>query len=198
MNRMNASDIIKAKQNRTLFQAYYRPTIFPGTTPSGQSTLITSTINYCPYSSISSGGLILSSFTSSVNFQYLYTCNKPLISYELENSINSGKYTCGYPYCSSLSIWSAGGTTVPIGTCNCKISNLQWKNTTQETIYNYAYSTGSTSVIVTSTVVASGPGPIICPQVEFYQGTNFDSRCNTCNMIGNGINVACYNCSSGQ
>ncbi len=196
MNRMNASDIIKAKQNRALFQAYYRPTIFPGTTSSGDTPFIVSTINYCPYSSISSGGSILSSFTSSVTTSYLYTCNSPMPSYELANSINSGKYLCGFPTCSSISIWS-NNTTVPSGTCGCKISNLQWKNTSQGVFYNYNYSTGSTTVSVTSTTVATGPTPLICPQVEFNQGTNFDSKCDVCNTNGIGLNVSCYNCSSG-
>jgi hypothetical protein len=192
---MNASDIIKAKQNRVLFQAYYRPTIFPGVTPNGTDTLIRSTINYCPYSSVSSGGEIISSIVSCVNTSYLYTCNSPFISYELANNVNNGKYTCGFPYCSTISIWNTG-QTIATGTCDCKISNLQWKNTNQGLYYNYFYSTGSTSVSVTSSIVATGPSPKICPDPVFNQGTNFDNNCPSCNNIGSGTNACCYNCAT--
>ena len=168
---MNASDIVNAKKNQTLFQAYYRPTIFPGKT--------TSTINICPISSFSTG---TTTYTSSSTLQYNYVCDTPSISYELLNDVNSGKYLCGYPYCSSISIWNTG-QTIPVGVCNCKISFLNWKN----------YSTISYSSVQTfSTVTMTGPGPVICPLTDFYQGTNFDNRCNTCNsaLYGN----ACNNC----
>jgi len=168
---MNASDIIKNRQNRVLYQAYTRPTIF--------STLITSTINYCPISTISTGGAFTTSFTSTINTQYGYTCEKPAISYELLNDINEGKYLCGSPYCSSISIWNTG-QTVPVGDCNCKISFLTWKNTNSTSVYNYSTATYS-SVSVASTNILTGPGPFICP-INFYQGTNFDNKCgnNTC------------------
>lgn len=168
---MNASDIIKNRQNRVLYQAYTRPTIF--------STLITSTINYCPISTISTGGAFTTSFTSTINTQYGYTCEKPAISYELLNDINQGKYLCGSPYCSSISIWNTG-QTIPVGDCDCKISLLTWKNTNSTPIYNYSTATYS-SVNVVSTNILMGPGPFICP-LEFYQGTNFDNKCgnNTC------------------
>ena len=168
---MNASDIIKNRQNRVLYQAYTRPTIF--------STLITSTINYCPISTVSTGGAYVSSFASSINTQYGYTCEKPAISYQLLNDINDGKYLCGYPYCSSISIWNTG-QTIPVGDCDCKISLLTWKNTNLTPIYNYSSTTYS-SVTVTSTDILTGPTPFICP-VDFYQGTNFDNKCgnNTC------------------
>jgi len=163
---MNASDIIKNKQNRVLYQAYTRPTIF--------STLITSTINYCPVSTISTGGAFTTSFTSTINTQYGYTCEKPSISYELLNDINEGKYLCGYPYCSSISIWNTG-QTYPVGDCDCKISLLSWKNTNLTSIYNYSTATYS-SVSVTSTNILTGPTPFICLN-NFYQGTNFDNKC---------------------
>ena len=176
---MNASDIVNAKKNRTLFQAYYRPTIFPGKT--------TSTINICPISSFSTG---TTTYTSSSTLQYNYVCDTPSISYELLNDVNSGKYLCGYPYCSSISIWNTG-QTIPVGVCNCKISFLNWKNTNSTIIYSYSTISYS-SVQTFSTVTMTGPGPVICPLTDFYQGTNFDNRCNTCNsaLYGN----ACSNC----
>ena len=168
---MNASDIIKNRQNRVLYQAYTRTTIF--------STSITSTINYCPISTISTGGTFTTSFVSTTNMQYGYTYEKPAISYEVLNDINEGKYLCGYPYCSSISIWNTG-QTFPVGDCDCKISLLTWKNTNSTNIYNYSTTTYS-SVTVTSTNILTGPTPFIC-LTDYYQGTNFDNKCgnDTC------------------
>jgi hypothetical protein len=165
---MNASDIIKAKQNKTLYQAYYRPDIF---------SPVNSTINYCPISTVWNGSEFISSVTSTVTMNYLYKCNKPIISYELANSINEGKYECGYPYCSTISEWNTGNMYVT-GNCDCKVSFLTLKNTNPTIIYNYSTINFST-VNVTSTSILTGPGPIICPLVEFYQGTNFSNECNT-------------------
>jgi hypothetical protein len=167
---MNASDIIKNRQNRVLYQAYTRPTIF--------STLITSTINYCPVSTISTGGAFTTSFTSTINTQYGYTCEKPAISYEILNDINDGKYLCGYPYCSSISIWNTG-QTYPVGNCDCKISLLTWKNTNLTPIYNYSTATYSSATVVSSNIL-TGPMPLICP-INYYQGTNFDNKCGNNN-----------------
>jgi len=189
---MNASDIVKAKQNRTLFQAYYRPTVFPGASDN-QDTLIVSSIDYCPVSSINGGE---SSQTSCNTINYLYTCNPPIISYELANDINSGKYLCGYPTCSSISIWNTG-QTIPAGVCNCRTSYLNWKDTTSTIVYQYSTITYS-SINITSTIVLTGPSPLICPDPEFYQGTNFASRCKTCNNIGNTVGACCTKCASGQ
>jgi hypothetical protein len=175
---MNASDVIKARRNKVLFQAYYRPTIFPNNT--------VSTTNFCPFSSIDGGA---TTYTSSVNTIYKYKCEKPFLTYdntyEMINDVNSGKYGCGYPYCSTLSIWQTG-ETIPVGTCNCKISNLQWKNTNSTVIYNMSTANYS-SVITTSTVIMTGPGPVICPLINYYQGTNFDNQCGDSNNC-------CSNC----
>jgi hypothetical protein len=168
---MNASDIIKSRQNQVLYQAYTRPTIF--------STLITSTINICPISTISTGGLIVSSFNSSITTQYGYKCEKPLISYELLNNINNGKYLVGFPCCSTISEWNTG-QTYPVGNCNCKVSFLTWKNTNPTILYTY--STINYSTIVTfSTNILTGESPIICPSISFIQGTSFQNNCNECN-----------------
>lgn len=169
---MNASDIVKAKQNRTLYQAYYRPEILGN----GQFTF--STINYCPVSSIAGG---TPSFTSSITTFYTYKCNDPAISYELANDIHNGKYICGYPSCSSISIWNTG-QTIPTGVCDCKISNMAWKNTNSTLLYTYS-TTSYSSIQTFSTSVLTGSGPVICPLVNFYQGTNFDSNCDTCSDI---------------
>ena len=177
---MNASDIVNAKKNRTQFQAYYRPTIFPGNT--------TSTINICPISSFSTG---TTTYTSSSTLQYNYVCNTPSISYELSNDVNSGKYLCGYPSCSTIIVWNTG-QTIPAGVCNCKVSFMTWKNTNSTIIYSYS-TINYSSVQTFSTITMTGPGPVICPLVDFYQGTNFDNRCNMCDSALYGNNV-CSNC----
>jgi len=169
---MNASDIIKERQNKTLFQAYYRPNIF------SDGNSIVSTINYCPVSSLKTG---TPSYVSSVTTNYLYTCQQPVISYELANSINQGKYNCPYPYCSSISVWQTG-QTFPTGVCNCKISNVQWVNNISTTFYTYS-TTNLSSISILSTSIMAGNGPVICPLVEFYQGTNFDNKCSLCNIL---------------
>ena len=98
---------------------------------------------------------------------------------ELLNDINEGKYLCGYPYCSSISIWNTG-QTYPVGDCDCKISFVTWKNTNSTPIYNYSTTTFS-SVTIVSTNILTGPSPLICA-IDYYQGTNFDNKCgnNTC------------------
>ena len=150
---MDASDIIKTKQSRVLYQAYYRPTIYDF--PSTSTTYI------YPISSFStSGGVYQSSFTSSVNIQNGYKCEEPIISYELLNNINQGKYLCGYPYCSSISIWNTGNT-IPVGNCDCNISYLTWSNINPTSIYNYS-TTSYSNVTTTSTVILTGPQPFIC------------------------------------
>lgn len=185
---MNASDIIKAKQSRTLYQAYYRPTIF--------STLINSTINFCPVSTVSTASGVVSSLTSCITMNYLYRCNPPVLSYQLANSINEGKYECGFPYCSTISIWNTGQQFIA-GNCDCKESFLTWENTNPTQIVNYK-ATNISSFTATSTSILTGPAPVICPLVSFYQGTNFANRCPDCNVALYGNNACCGNCASGQ
>jgi hypothetical protein len=194
---MNASDIIKAKQSRTLYQAYYRPTIFPGLQGS-ISTLINSTISYCPVSTVSSGTAagFISTLVSCTTLHYNYRCEKPNVSYELLNNINQGKYLCGFPYCSTIVQWNNSQATTA-GACDCKISFLTWKNTTTNFVYQYN-STSYSTYTITSSLVPSGPGPVICPLVDFYQGTSFDNRCSNCNTVLYGNNACCGDCASGQ
>lgn len=168
---MNASDIIKAKRNQTLYKAYYNPTIFPGTAGNGNSTLVVSTTNYYPVSSVSTSLGWLSSFTSCVNTQYLYECEPTFISYQLAYDVNGGEYICG--------------GKVP--------SFMTWKaNPSIGTIPIYA-STGSTIESANTFAVR----PEIFTNPEFYQGTNFDTQCYACNNFGNN-NTCCHNCASGQ
>jgi len=142
--RMNASDIVKNRQNKVLYKAYYQPTVF-------QSTVVTTQL---PISSYTGG---FDSFSSITNTVYTYSSQPTFLSYELLNEVKNGKDVC-------------------TGTC---ASQVTWTNLTSTTQYLYAtnYSTLSTplNISVTSTVVKGSTGPVICPLVSFYQGTNFDN-----------------------
>jgi hypothetical protein len=150
MNRMNASDIVKNRQNKVLYNAYYQPTVF-------QSTVV-STVSL-----ISSHTTGPKSYRSTVNTAYNYLCQPTFLSYELLNEVKNGKVEC-------------------TGTCT---SQLTWTNLTSTTQYMYAtnYSTLSTplQISVTSTNVQGSKGPVICPLINFYQGTNADSSYPTWN-----------------
>lgn len=150
MNRMNASDIVKNRQNKVLYNAYYQPIVF-------QSTVV-STLS--PISSYTGG---YASYESTVNTVYNYSCQPTFLSYELLNEVKNGKEVC-------------------TGTC---ASQLTWTNLTSTTQYMYAtnYSTLSTplQISVTSTSVQGSKGPVICPLINFYQGTNADSSYPTWN-----------------
>jgi hypothetical protein len=183
MNRMNASDIIKAKQSRTLYQAYYRPTFF--------TTIINSTINVCPISTVNTLDNITSSFTSSITINYLSRCTPPSISYELANSINNGRYLCEPPYNSTIAEWNTG-EQFTAGNSDCKVSFLTWKNTNPTLIHFYK-STSISTVSIFSTSIFTGPSPLICPLVDFNQPISFQD-CGGCNDY-NGCNDCCDDCS---
>lgn len=108
---MNASDIVKAKQNRTLYKAYYRPTVFNSTCFSTISPVST-------ISEISSNVIIeqYSSLTSCVTCVNEYVCNPIINSYQFANSLLDGSYLCGKK----------------------KRSELEWKKTNSTLIYFYS------------------------------------------------------------
>ena len=143
---MDASDIIKKKQNVCLYNAYYNPVVY-------QSTVF-STINIV--SSISSGS---TSYASTVNTVNTYVCQPQIISYNLYNDIINGKFDSG----------------------DALVSKLEWENTTSS--IEYFYSTSGTGDIssITSTFVLRGPGPLICPPVQIYQGLQtYSDSCPDC------------------
>jgi hypothetical protein len=149
---MNASDIVKAKQNNTLHCAYYHPTVFQSTTYSTVN-VVSSIINY-----VSSGYVFSStSYTSTQHTVNTAVCNPTFMSYEMQQQVLSGK----------------------------PVSELQWKLNTSTLAYAYSTTYSSfnnpanilpSSIRVTSTLVATGPGPVICPLVDYYQG-NHASAC---------------------
>lgn len=160
---MNASDIVKSKQNKTLHCAYYKPTVFQSTTYSTLN-VVSSIINY-----VSSGYVFSStSYTSSMHTVNNTVCNPTFMSYEMQQQVLSGK----------------------------PVSQLQWKLNTSTLAYAYSTTYSSfnnpanilpSTIRVTSTLVASGPGPVVCPVVTFHQG-NFDITClDTTASTTNGV-----------
>jgi len=174
---MNASDIVKAKQNRTLFQAYYHPMITPSTT--------TTTIVVSTFISLDVDLIMQSNVCSTVIYNNL--CMPTFISYQLANDVNQGKYLCN-TYTLAQQVGGNAINTTSTAQTQCKISNLQWETTlsTVTTAYNtvggITYSTSSATSL--QSPVSTFILPVICPLVEFYQGTNFASRCSVCPQNG--------------
>lgn len=177
--RMNASDIVKAKQNRTLFQAYYHPV---ATSSTISTTIYTSTIV-----SSSVGFPTQSTVCSTILYNNL--CIPSFISYQMANDINDGRYLCN-TYTLAQQVGGNAINTATTVTSQCKISDLQWKNVNSTLTYAYAplYGSPPQSTISTfravSYYIQTGPLPVICPLVDFYQGTNFASKCNVCLQNG--------------
>ncbi len=118
---MNASDIVKAKQNKTLYKAYYRPTVF-------QSSIF-STLNVVSSSSGPQGtySSFTSSYTTCLTQVNNYLCNPTFISYQFAKDVNDGSYECGLK----------------------SISKLQWKPTEEiRYLYSTQYSISTLSTIV--------------------------------------------------
>jgi hypothetical protein len=174
---MNASDIVKAKQNRTLFQAYYHPMITPSTT--------TTTIVVSTFISLDVDLIMQSNVCSTVIYNNL--CMPTFISYQLANDVNQGKYLCN-TYTLAQQVGGNAINTTSTAQTQCKISNLQWETTlsTVTTAYNtvggITYSTSSATSL--QSPVSTFILPVICPLVEFYQGTNFASKCSACPQNG--------------
>lgn len=174
---MNASDIVKQKQNKVLYKAYYRPTVFQSTVFSTINT-VSSIINY-----VSSGvPLLSSSYTSCLTTVYQYMHEPTFLSYETRHAISNGTNSC----------------------TGKKGSEMKWKKTNQNTIYAYStlYSslvTASTlapsSIRVSSTIVQGGPLPFICPITQLQQGTSFAMSCPSCSHVLGAPGSCCEQCS---
>jgi hypothetical protein len=180
--RMNASDIVKAKQNRTLFQAYYHPAIVPSTTST--TTIYTSSLIRA--SQIDSNP---PTYVSTVCSTMIYNnlCMPSFISYQLANDVNDGKYLCN-TYTLAQQVGADTVLTTSTAVNLCTLSNLQWKSVNPTVVYEYSTLNSTLSTVssfsVTSTFIQTGPMPVICPLISFYQGTNFDNRCSVCPQNG--------------
>jgi len=150
---MNASDIIKAKQNKTLYKAYYTPTVY--------SSTIYSTLT--AFSSITDVGGSVVSYTSCINTAYKTVCNPTFTSYETLHQIKDGAYDCG----------AASGTSLQF---------IGVPTTIYASKTNYITYTTAGGIVqpgsfdVTSTIASIPTGPVITPFITYQQGC---ARCNT-------------------
>jgi hypothetical protein len=173
---MNASDILKAKQAKTLYRAYYKPTVFQSTT---YSTL--NNVSSIFVSPSESGNIVANQYKSCINTVYNYVAEPTYLTYELAQQVKDGAYGCG-------------------GKVR---SQMQWKATNSTIIYCYSsiYSSFNTpnistvsSVNIQSTIVNIAPGPMIQPLINYYQPTTF-SACKSCDNIYQVTNGCCPNCN---
>jgi len=139
---MNASDIVNARQNKTLFGAY-RSSFLTA------STVISSII---PLSSINGRGT--TSYTSTLRTANTSKCFSTFLTYELERDIQAGQSLCGICEPSELQWKYLTSTTM---TC-------------YSTTYG-VLSTPSTFTSTTTTILTAPP-VVICPLISFYQGND--------------------------
>jgi hypothetical protein len=173
MNRMNASEVIKAKQNRILYNTYYTPTVLESS--------VTSTVR--PISSVirytSAGINILStSYTSCVTTCNTYVAKPTFVSYEMLHAMRDGEYGCDAPR---------------------RAAETRWNNTTtvqkiiQSTLFSSFSTTGPllpSSVRYSSSLMTVGPTPVICPLIDYHQGTSFSTK-ETCQPYPNQSGYCC-------
>jgi len=174
---MNASDLVKAKQNQTLYKAYYQPTVFQSTTFSTLTT-VSSIIRV-----VSSGvPLTSTSYASCSQTVYQNTCEPTFTTYASRYSIADGASTC----------------------MGRRPKETQWKANQPTTLYSYStiYSTliapstfAPSTVRVTSTVVLAAPAPKICPLNQVQQGTSFASQCPSCSHVMGSPGACCEQCA---
>uniref|UniRef100_A0A6C0KUC6 Uncharacterized protein n=1 Tax=viral metagenome TaxID=1070528 RepID=A0A6C0KUC6_9ZZZZ len=138
---MNASDIVNAKQNKTLFGAY-RSSFLTAST-------VLSSIN--PMSSINGRGGI-TSYYSTLRTVNTSNCFSTFQTYELERDLQAGQSLCGVCIPSQLQWKYLTSTTM----------------TFYSTTYS-SLSTPSTFTSTTTTILTAPP-VVICPLISFYQG----------------------------
>jgi hypothetical protein len=173
---MNASDIVKRKQNATLSH-YYQPTVFQSTTFSTVNT-VSSIIRV-----VSSGVPLLStSYTSCTQTVYQAMCEPTFTSYASRYAVESGVAGCTGKV-PKESKWKANQSTV-----------IYSYNTIYSSLVNPSTLAPST-IRVFSTIVNTAPGPFICPLVQFQQGTSFSAQCPSCSHVLGSPGSCCEQCS---
>jgi len=100
---MNASDIIKAKQNKTLYKAYYTPAVY-------QSTIFSTLTAFSTLSNLST------SYVSCINTSYNYVCNPIFTSYETRNNVKDGSDKCGGTSLSNMQFVKSDATVYAYNT----------------------------------------------------------------------------------
>lgn len=152
---MNASDIIKAKQNKTLYKAYYTPTVY-------QSTVFSTLTAY----STSTNLPITTSYVSCINTSYNYVRNPVFINYEMRNNVKDGSNKCGATSLSNLQFVKSNATIYAYSTVYSTFGTSAVKF--------------PSSFIITSTIGSSAPEPYIVPFVQIYQGCAVCNNNQTC------------------
>lgn len=180
---MNASDIVKAKQNKTLYKAYYRPTVFQSSLFSTLYTISSSSGESNNWSSITT------SYTSCITQVNDYVCNPTFISYQFAKDVNDGSYECGLKSRSKLE-WKPQEELRYLYSTIYSISTIS--TTVCECIYRSSMVVSS--IDITSTTIKIAPQPLICPLVNLYQGTSYLNRCNTCNSYLANDGYCCNQC----
>jgi hypothetical protein len=153
---MNASDIVKAKQNKVLYTAYYTPLISSSTIYTTRSVYSTNSVH--------------SSFISCLNITYNVPYTPAVTSYETLNQLKNGAYDCGVTSRSQLQFTGTANTTI-------------YGFSTLYSSFNTAYSTQNiapSSMLITSTLATVPVGPLITPFITFNQGCNQCNVGNTC------------------
>ena len=153
---MNASDIIKAKQNKTLYKAYYTPVVY-------QSTIFSTLTAYSTSINVFT---LTTSYVSCINTSYNSVCNPVFINYEMLNNIKNGSIACGATSLSKLQFVKSD-------------TNIYAYSTVYSTFGTPAIIVPS-SFIITSTIGTSAPGPCIVPLIQFYQGCSVCDGNQTC------------------
>jgi hypothetical protein len=155
---MNASDIVKAKQNKIMYSAYYKPLI-------SSSTIYTTSSIYSTSNSITS-------YLSCTNTTYNVRCTPAVTSYETLNQIKDGSYQCAGVQQSQLQF-----TGIP----NTAIYGYSTIYSTFST-NNYSTFIAPSTTLITTTTATIPTGPLISPFIRFNQGC---AQCNTGNSCHN-------------
>jgi len=153
---MNASDIVKAKQNKVLYKAYYTPLISSSTIYTTRNVYSTNGTN--------------SSFISCINTTYNVPCTPTVTSYETLNQLIDGSYECAGVKRSQLQFTGIQNTT---------IYGYSTIYSSFSTAYQ-SYIVVPSSIRITSTVGTIPTGPLITPFITFNQGCNQCNAGNTC------------------
>ena len=160
---MNASDIVKAKQNKVLYNSYYKPIVYSSTI---YSTLNIVSSILCPEPSTA-----CVSYTSCINTVYEYVDNPSFISYETLNQIKAGGVACGASSSSQFQLDRV--PDVPMYTYSSMYSSFTETNA-------YYVST----IVIATTDISLTPAPIINSFINFKQGTTtcITNQCHNCEV----------------
>ena len=160
---MNASDIVKAKQNKAMYSAYYKPLI-------SSSTMNTTSSIYSTSNSITS-------YLSCTNTTYIIPCTPAVTSYETLNQLKDGSYQCAGVQQSQLQFTGIPNTTI------YGYSTLYSTFSTN----NRSSFTAPSSIRITTTTATIPIGPVITPFITFNQGCAQCIAGNSCHNCVTGL-----------